>query len=282
MNGFVCQLCGRNCNIDRENSKGKCSQTNNLKIAKACLHFGEEPCISGANGSGTIFFSGCSLNCVYCQNNVISQNNFGKEITVERLAEIFKELEMKGANNINLVTPTHFLPQIEATISLYKPKIPIVYNTGGYDNENTIKRASKFVDIFLFDLKYLSNSRAKRYSNAENYPKIATDGIKTAISLVPENQLNEQDIMQKGIIIRHLLLPQGTEEAKTIIDWVKSNAENCYFSLMSQYTPIIKQEIFTELNRTVTNREYEKVLNYLIEKDLKKKSTKISPLKKSY
>lgn len=263
-----CTFCGRNCSVDRTKTVGFCGVDRNIKIAKACLHFGEEPCISGISGSGTIFFSGCSLKCVFCQNFDVSQNVFGKDVTLERLAEIFKELESLGAHNINLVTPTHYLPQIEQALCCYSPKIPIVYNTSGYDNTETIKRAAKFANIFLIDLKYLSNDRAKKYSNAENYPEIAQKAIKTCIDLFPKAEFNDNRIMQKGVIIRHLILPQGTEEAKRVIDWVSLNANEQYFSLMSQYTPFGNIKNFAELNRTITKREYEKVIDYLISKKL--------------
>lgn len=262
-----CDLCGRHCNVDRRIKNGFCGLPKEPVIAKAGLHFWEEPCISGKSGSGTVFFSGCSLKCVFCQNYNLSHNNFGKKISVERLAEIYKELEEQGANNINLVTPTHFVDAIEKSLEIYRPKIPIVYNTSGFDTAETINRVSKFADIFLIDLKYLSNSKSKKYSKAENYPEIATSAIMECQNHIKKAEFCN-DIMQKGIIIRHLLLPSGTKEAIRVIDWIKKNADNCYFSLMSQYTPFGDLSDFPEINRKVTKREYEKVLEYLIDSEL--------------
>lgn len=264
----LCFSCGRKCGVNRNVTLGFCEAGNKLKIAQAGLHFGEEPCISGKNGSGTVFFSHCSLKCVYCQNNKISHDNFGKEISVKRLSEIFKELEILGANNINLVTPTHYIDLILQAIDIYKPNIPIVYNTSGYDSLETINKALKFSNIFLFDLKYLSNEKSEKYSFAYNYPKYATNSIKACINRIPNAEFNKNGIMQKGIIIRHLLLPQGTNEAIKIIDWIKENANNCYFSLMSQYVPFGNLTDYKELNRKITAREYEKVVNYLINSNL--------------
>lgn len=268
MKSNLCNLCGRLCNVNRITELGFCNCNNIIKVAKAGLHYWEEPCISGTNGSGAVFFAGCSLKCVFCQNYDLSHKNFGKEISVNRLADIFKELEQKGAHNINLVTPTHFVDEISKAFMIYKPKIPVIYNTSGYDTIETIEKVSKFADIFLFDFKYITTERALKYSYAENYPKTVINAIKKAIELVPECEFNK-DIMKKGIIIRHLLLPQGTNEAIRIIDWLIENANNCYFSLMAQYTPIGNLENHKEINRKITDREYEKVVAYLIDKKLK-------------
>lgn len=239
------------------------------KVARAALHFWEEPIISGTNGSGTIFFSGCNLKCVFCQNSELSHQNFGKEITVSRLAEIFKELESLGAHNINLVSPSHYVYTIKEALKIYKPKIPVVYNSGGYDTEEALKELEGFVDIFLLDLKYLSSDRAALYSGAKNYPEIAKKAILEATRQQPKNVV-ENGIMQKGVIIRHLLLPQGTKEAMAVFDWVKTNTPNAYFSIMSQYLPLYKAKETPIINRTVTKREYEKVLNYISESDFEK------------
>ncbi len=239
------------------------------KVARAALHFWEEPVISGKNGSGTVFFSGCSLSCVYCQNYEISQKSFGKAISYERLAEIFCELEQKGAHNINLVNPTHYALAIKKALDIYKPKIPIVYNSGGYDNVETLKMLEGYIDIYLLDLKYLDNGRAKLYSLAEDYPEVAQKAIKEAIRQQPECVINN-GIMQKGVIIRHLILPQGTNEAINVFDWVRENAPQSYFSIMSQYTPFAKALEMPIINRKITNREYEKVLNYITEFDCDK------------
>lgn len=232
------------------------------KVARAALHFWEEPCISGKNGSGTVFFSGCTLDCVFCQNYDISHGGFGKIITHQRLADIFKELEEKGAHNINLVTPTHFVPAIIRALDIYKPKIPVVYNSGGYDSSEEIKALKGYIDIFLMDLKYLSGERAAIYSGAPDYPEYATAAIKECYKTQPVCDFRD-GLMQKGLIVRHLLLPQGTNEAIKVFDWVRNNIPNAYFSIMSQYTPCGRAENMPIINRGVTKREYEKVLIHI-------------------
>ncbi len=236
------------------------------KVARADLHFWEEPSISGTKGSGTVFFSGCTLDCAFCQNYDISHKGEGKIISYERLAEIFKELEQKGAHNINLVTPSHFVSAIIKALNIYRPKIPIVYNSGGYERAETIKALKDYVDIYLMDLKYLSNVRAMLYSGAENYPECVREAIKECYSQQPLCVF-ENGIMQKGVIIRHLLLPQGTNEAIKVFDFVKKNTPNAYFSIMSQYTPYGKALDMPKINRRVTEREYQKVLNYITDAD---------------
>ena len=233
-----------------------------VKIARADLHFWEEPSISGENGSGTVFFSGCNLACCYCQNFDVSHKCNGKEITVEGLAEIFKMLENKEANNINLVTPTHYAWAIKQALDIYKPKIPIVYNSSGYETVETLKMLQGYIDIFLLDLKYLSEDRALKYSCAKDYPEYAKAAILEAYRQSPFCEF-EDGIMKKGVIIRHLLLPQGTKEAMAVFDWVRDNTPNAYFSIMSQYIPMGEAEKFKEINRKVTKREYEKVLDYI-------------------
>lgn len=232
------------------------------KVARAALHFWEEPCISGRNGSGTVFFSGCTLDCVFCQNYDISHGGFGKVITHQRLADIFKELEEKGAHNINLVTPTHFVPAIIRALDIYKPRIPIVYNSGGYDSVEEIRALKGYVDIFLMDLKYLSGDCAALYSSAPDYPEYAASAIRECYKTQPVCDFRD-GIMQKGLIVRHLLLPQGTNEAIKVFDWVRENTPNAYFSIMSQYTPCFKALEMPIINRRVTKREYEKVLAYI-------------------
>ena len=236
-------------------------------VARASLHFGEEPCISGTCGSGTIFFSGCSLSCVYCQNEIISHKRNGIKITPKRLAEIMRELEEQGAHNINFVNPTHFIWAIKEALSIYKPGIPLVYNSGGYDLPEII--SENIFDIYLLDLKYVSSEKSLKYSNAENYFEYASKSIKAAYKLCSKPVLRSDGIMQKGLIIRHLVLPLATKEAIRVIDWVKDNTPDAYFSIMSQYTPMAKAKEYKEINRKITKREYEKVLSYVIEKDLK-------------
>ena len=260
-----CSLCPRRCNAERtnnENLNGLCKMPLLPKVARAALHFWEEPCISGKNGSGTVFFSGCTLDCAFCQNYDISHGGFGKSITYQRLADIFKELEEKGAHNINLVTPTHFVPAIIRALDIYKPRIPIVYNSGGYDTAEEIRSLKGYIDIFLMDLKYLSGDRAALYSGAPDYPEYATAAIRECYKAQPVCEF-KNGIMQKGLIVRHLLLPQGTKEAIRVFDWVRNNTPHAFFSIMSQYTPCGRAENMPIINRRVTRREYEKVLDYI-------------------
>lgn len=265
---LLCNNCPRKCGAVRTpdtNIGGICASPELPKIARAGLHFWEEPCISGQNGSGTVFFSGCSLGCVYCQNYSISHENYGKIISYERLAEIFKELEDLGAHNINLVNPTHYFHAIEKAFDIYRPKVPIVYNSGGYDLCQNINK--NLFDIYLFDFKYFNNETALRYSKAENYVDVVKEAILSAYSLIPE-PIYEDNIMKKGVIIRHLILPQHTEESKDIILWCAKNVPNAVISIMSQYIPMYKAENYKEINRTITKREYEKVLDYIIDLNL--------------
>lgn len=266
---MLCRMCPRRCSAERNidsNTNGYCGMPLYPVVARASLHFGEEPCISGTRGSGTVFFSGCSLKCVYCQNEPISHNGFGKTVTPKRLAEIFLELENKGAHNINLVNPTHFIYSIKEALKIYKPKIPLVYNSSGYDLPEIIKE--NLFDIYLFDLKYKQREKSLRYSLCEDYFEYASKSIKTAYELNENAVFNDNGIMQKGIILRHLILPMCTNEAKSIIDWFSENTPNAYLSLMSQYTPMAKAEKFKEINRKITQREYDKVVNYAIEKNI--------------
>ncbi len=238
------------------------------RVAKACLHFWEEPIISGKNGSGTVFFSGCSLNCVYCQNYDVSHNSYGKTVSYERLAEIFRNLEEKGAHNINLVTPSHYILAIKKALEIYKPNIPIVYNSSGYDSVESLKMLEGLIDIFLLDFKYLSSDRALTYSLAPDYPEVAINTLKEALRQQPQNIIKD-GIMQKGVIVRHLILPQGTKEAMAVFDYVRVNAPNVYFSIMSQYVPFGKAVEMPTINRKITKREYEKVIDYISGFDFK-------------
>lgn len=267
-----CSLCPRRCNAERTNDQnlnGFCKMPLLPKVARAALHFWEEPCISGKNGSGTVFFSGCTLDCAFCQNYDISHGGFGKKITYQRLADIFKELEDRGAHNINLVTPSHFVPAIIRALDIYKPKIPVVYNSGGYDSVEEIRALKGYVDIFLMDLKYLSRERAAIYSGAPDYPEHAAAAIRECYLQQPICEFKD-GIMRRGLIVRHLLLPQGTGEAIRVFDWVRENTPDAYFSIMSQYTPCGRAENMPIINRRVTKREYEKVLCYICNTDFEK------------
>lgn len=262
MKSEICNLCPRKCNINRNKNVGFCGVSNTVKIARAGLHFWEEPIISGESGSGTIFFSGCNLKCVYCQNYEISKQAFGKEISVERLAEIFKELENKGANNINLVTPSHYVTQIIEALKIYKPKVPIVYNTSGYDSVEEIKMLEGWVDVYLTDLKYYSKELSKKYSSAENYFEVATKAILEMVKQQPKN-IYENGLLKKGVIIRHLVLPNNYKDSFEVLNWIKNNlGENALVSIMGQYTPCYNAKNFEEINRKLKPIEYKLVLNY--------------------
>ena len=262
---MLCNQCPRQCNATRtatENIGGICGMPNMPMVARADLHFWEEPSISGTNGSGTIFFSGCSLHCVFCQNSDISTINKGKLITIEGLSNIFKKLEQKGAHNINLVTPTHFVDSIICALDLYRPSIPIVYNSSGYETIDTLKRLEGYVDIFLMDFKYINSEKSKIYSNAIDYPKICKDALLEVYRQQPQCVF-KNGIMKKGVIVRHLLMPQSTMDAIQIFDWVREYLPNSFFSIMSQYMPLFKATNMEIINRKITEREYNKVVSYI-------------------
>lgn len=266
---YTCNLCPRRCNALRtetENQGGFCKMPFTITAALASKHYWEEPCISGQNGSGAIFFSGCQLRCVYCQNHKLSHLNFGKAITPLRLAEIFKELVSAGAHNINLVSATQFVPLIIEAFKIYKPTIPIVYNSGGYELCETLEILRPYVDIFLFDIKYFDNEKAFRYSAAKDYPEIVKNAVLKGIDIVGKPKYNSNGIMQKGIIVRHLLLPSCTNDAISIMRWVKDNNLQVVFSLMNQYT--VMPNVPKELNRKVTKREYDKVQEAMLSLNL--------------
>lgn len=264
---MICNICPRKCSVDRSKTYGFCGVGENLKISRAALHFYEEPCISGESGSGTVFFSGCNLKCVYCQNKAIS-GGFGKEITAERLAEIFIELQEKGANNINLVTPDHYALQIKRIIEKAKKnglKIPIVYNTSGYCDVDTIKVLKGVVDIFLTDFKYVSNELSKKYSSCENYFEIASVALKQMFLQIGKPQYDEDGIMQKGVIVRHLCLPENAQDSKRVIEYVYNEyKDDVILSIMNQFTPIGECK-YKELNKKLTEEEYQEIIDFAID-----------------
>ncbi len=268
---MICSLCPRKCGAKRtetENKCGYCKMPLNPVVARSALHFWEEPCISGKNGSGTVFFSGCSLSCVFCQNREISHENKGKMITVERLAEIFKELEQKGAENINLVNPTHYMLAIKKALEIYKPNIPIVFNSSGYESETAIKSALEFADVFLLDLKYINPQKALKYSGAADYPYVAKKAIKTVGEHIKENTFSENNIMTKGLIVRHLCLPHNLYEAKRVIEFVEQNVPNAALSLMSQYVPCGNLDDYPEINRKLSILEHKKLLLFAVNSNI--------------
>ena len=264
MNGILdesiknCKLCPVECGADRTKNAGACG-VKGLKIAKYYLHPFEEPCISHKNGSGTIFFAGCNLRCAFCQNYEVSRAERGKEITPAYLADIFKELEDTGAENISLVTPAHIVPYLQKAFALYRPKIPVVYNTGSYEKIETLKRIDEFVDIYLPDMKFYSPALSKRYLGKEDYFDIASEAIafmsKKPLSMTREGK------MLSGVIVRHLIMPLCVSDSKSIIKWFSRELpDTAYLSLMSQYTPFGKIENYPELSRPVTAREYDAVV----------------------
>lgn len=238
-----CTLCPRMCGADRENGKtGFCGETGEIRAARAALHMWEEPCISGKEGSGTVFFTGCTLRCVFCQNHEIAGSKVGKVISEERLAEIFLELQGKGANNINLVTPTHFVPQIIRALQSAKKQgmyLPVVYNTGGYERVETLKMLDGLVDIYLPDFKYLNTDHAKKYSMAEDYPEVAKAALAEMVRQAGKPVFDERGMMKCGVIVRHLLLPGCLADGKRVVKYLHETYGNrIYMSLMSQYTPL--------------------------------------------
>ena len=265
MNLKNCDLCPRNCGVDRTKNVGFCGATDKIKAARAALHFWEEPCISGTRGSGTVFFSGCNLICSYCQNYNISQGSYGKEIPPERLSEIFLELQSQGAHNINLVTPTPYLPQIIRAIDLVKHKIhiPFVFNMGGYEKPETIEILKDYADIFLTDVKYKSPDLAQRYSKAGDYFEYSIAALDKMLSLCGKPFVDENGIMQSGVIVRHLVLPGCRKDSFDVLKCLKDRfGTDCFtLSLMSQYTPNGHLENFPEINRRITSFEYNSVID---------------------
>lgn len=253
--------------IEEKERSGWCKCDNKIKIALASIHNYEEPCISGEKGSGTVFFSNCNLNCIYCQNREISQEGKGIDITIEELAQIFLKQQSKGVNNINLVTPTMYAQQIIQSLKIAKEeglKIPVIYNTNGYESVETIKALNGYVDVYLPDLKYYSNELSIKYSKADNYFQIATKAIKEMYKQVGNPIFDENGIIQKGVIIRHLILPNHLQNTKNILKWIKENMpEDIYVSVMAQYFPTYKAKEDKLLNRKLTKKEYKEIENYL-------------------
>jgi len=260
-----CRLCPRNCAADRINGeKGFCLMPYNPVVARASLHMWEEPCISGTKGSGTIFFSGCSLKCVYCQNFEISHENFGEEINENKLIDIIKKLCDDGAHNINFVNPTHFSHIIFNVLEKFRPPVPVVFNCSGYEKVSTLKMFEGLVDIYLTDLKYFDSDVSKKYSDADDYFKYASEAVIEMKRQKPEDVFDKNALMTSGVIIRHLVLPNNLSQTEKILSWIKNNLpDDTMVSLMSQYVPYGKALEFKELNRKLTQREYDKALDYL-------------------
>ncbi|WP_027430415.1 radical SAM protein [Lachnospira multipara] len=285
-----CNICPRGCNINRKTNTGFCKSSDQIRAARAALHFWEEPCISGSNGSGAIFFSGCNMRCIFCQNYNIAANTDGIEISVEKLSEIMLTLQAQGANNINLVTPTHFTYEIIKALELAKNKglvIPIVYNTSSYEKVETLKDLDGLVDVYLPDFKYVSHELSKEYSNAPDYFEVASAALaemyrqrKSPVfftdeereSLKKAHNVNIEDgILKSGIVVRHLCLPGSTKDSKAVIKYLyKKYGDNIFISIMNQYTPLKQVENHPKLHRKVTKREYDSVIDYALDLGLTK------------
>lgn len=262
-----CRLCPRKCGADRINGKGFCGEANTISATKAYLHQWEEPCISYKNGAGTVFFSGCGLHCCFCQNNSISNLMKGKSISTERLAEIFLELADKGADNIELVTPTHFVPLIINALDLVKHKlsVPVVYNSGGYELSETIDMLNGYIDVYLPDIKFFSPEISAKYCSAPDYFKFASEAVLTMISQAGRLVFNDEGGLMRGTVIRHLVLPSHRHDSMKIIDWIAQNtpSDSRLVSLMNQYTPFdFVGDNFPELKRHLTKMEYNSVVDH--------------------
>lgn len=264
-----CLLCPRKCGINRAAGQtGVCGVSAEIRVARAALHYWEEPCISGEKGSGAVFFSGCSLHCVFCQNREISDGKVGKIISKERLRDIFLELKAKGANNINLVTPGQYIPDIVWAVRdarRYGMELPIVYNTSGYENADELKQLEEIVDVYLPDFKYMDSALSAKYSRAKDYPSVAKQAISEMVRQQPRVVIDDATgLIQKGVIVRQLLLPGHVNDAKAILKYLHDTyQDSIYISMMSQFTPIALKD-YPEINRTVTRREYERLIDYAI------------------
>lgn len=265
-----CLLCPRKCGINRSTGQtGVCGVSSEIKVARAALHYWEEPCISGKRGSGAVFFSGCSLHCVFCQNREISDGKAGKVISKERLSDIFMELADKGANNINLVTPGQYIPDIVWAVNDAKSrgmKLPIIYNTSGYENVTELKLLEGIVDVYLPDFKYMDSTLSARYSRAKDYPSVAKQALSEMVRQQPDVVIdNATGLIQNGVIVRQLLLPGHVNDAKAVLKYLYDTYhDHVYISMMSQFTPIALKD-YPEINRTVTRREYERLVDYALE-----------------
>ena len=271
-----CTLCPRACRVDRTaGQKGRCHVDAQIRVARAALHMWEEPCLSGRSGSGAVFFSGCALGCIFCQNREIASGKAGLVISEARLSEIFLELQEKGANNINLVTAGHYVPQVIRALACAKSqglRIPIVYNSSGYEKAETLRQLEGLIDIYLPDLKYLTPELAAAYSHAPDYPQYAMEAISEMVrqqpqaEFMPEDRTEASPIMRRGVIVRHLLLPGHVREAKKVVGYLhETYGDQIYISMMNQYTPMSEKFADPNLNRRVTNREYERLLDYAAE-----------------
>ena len=261
-----CTLCPRNCRVDRAKGElGFCRCADLPVIARAAPHYGEEPCISGTKGSGTVFFSGCNMQCVFCQNSDISINRDGKNVSVSRLAQIFSELEELGVHNLNLVTASHFTDKVVEALKIAKPNIPVVWNSSGYESVETLKLLDGHVQIYMPDFKYTTSDVALRYSGAKDYPQIAASAIKEMYRQTGKYAIDDDGLLKRGILIRHLILPGRLDDTFDVIDWISETfpKNSVLFSLMSQFVPLLDNQRFPEISRLITQEEYDRAQSYL-------------------
>lgn len=281
----ICTVCPRHCGAIREASVGKgfCKMGENAVVARAAKHMWEEPCISGTRGSGTVFFSGCVLKCVFCQNYKISTQSFGKELTAQQLADCYKRLEQQGVHNINLVNPTHFLNAVIESLNIYRPAVPVVYNCGGYESVEALKKLEGYIDIYLPDFKYADNAVAEKYSRVKNYHETAVAAIAEMLRQQPQNTYDNNGIMEKGVIVRHLILPSNTKNSIAALNSLHNHfGSRLTVSLMAQYIPCGIAEQYPEINRKITRREYQKVFNRLTELDFDGFAQELNSAKSTY
>ena len=281
----ICTVCPRHCGVIREASVGKgfCKMGENAVVARVAKHMWEEPCISGTCGSGTVFFSGCVLKCVFCQNYKISTQNFGKELTPQQLADCYKRLEQQGVHNINLVNPTHFLNAVIESLNIYKPAVPVVYNCGGYESVESLKKLEGYIDIYLPDFKYADNTLAEKYSKVKNYHETAVAAIAEMLRQQPRNTYDNNGIMEKGVIVRHLILPSNTKNSIAALNSLHNHfGIRLTVSLMAQYIPCGIAEQYPEINRKITRREYQKVFNCLTDLDFDGFAQELNSAKSTY
>ena len=282
---MVCNLCPRKCNAIRDEliGSGFCKCGEKMKVARIAPHYWEEPCISSENGCGAVFFSGCTLKCVYCQNYEISSENNGRYISSIELSEKLKELEQSGVHTIEFVSATQYVDKIIETLDIYKPSIPIIYNTSGFESVETLRKLDGYIDVYLPDFKYSDDALAKRLSNCENYSEIAINAIKEMLRQCPNLTFDDNGIIQKGVIIRHLVLPNHTKNSIGVLRLIKEHfCDSVLLSLMGQYTPYAKAFDYPDINRKITPREYDKVLDELIALDLDGFAQELESADKSY
>ncbi|MBQ8538052.1 MAG: radical SAM protein [Ruminococcus sp.] len=282
---MICNLCPRKCNAQRTSSQasGFCKCNSEMKVAKIAPHLWEEPCISGKNGCGAVFFSGCTLKCVYCQNFEISHENNGKFITPQELSEKLLELENSGVHTIEFVSAAQYVDKLIETLSIYKPKVPLIYNSSGFENIETLKKLEGYIDVYLPDFKYSDDELARRLSNCNNYTQVTTNAIGEMVRQCDSLSFDDDGIIQKGVIIRHLVLPSHTKNSINVLNIIKQNfGDNVLLSLMGQYIPFGRANEHPDINRKITKREYNKVLDHLVELGLDGFAQDLKSANKSY